>query len=373
MIYLDQAATTQLCDKAKEAMEPYLKGAYGNPSSIYELGEKAKDAIEESRTIIANTIHCKPENIIFTSGGTESDNWVLENAATKNQTILTSFIEHHAILNKCRQLQCRGNEVNYICTDKEGIVNLNLLKENIIPGHTLISVMYANNEIGTIEPIDKIGKIAKLYHAELHTDAVQAFCHVPINVDELQVDYLSASGHKIHGPKGVGFLYVKDPEKFTPFVYGGEQERGRRAGTENVAGIVGMGAAVQESVSNLEKRIKKEQWLRNYLAQKVVREIPGCRINGSVKRRLPGNLNLYIEGIEGASMVVLMGNDDICISAGSACSSSQKGPSHVLKALGQEDEEAFSAIRLTLDYTNTKEEIDRTVYCLKENVKQFRK
>jgi cysteine desulfurase len=298
---------------------------------------------------------------------------VLQNGAERGKLILTSTIEHHAILNPCKQLQSSGARVCYIPTDRKGRVNLRLLKENIEPGNTLISVMFANNEVGTIEPIEQIGEIAKKNQAELHTDAVQAFCHVPIDVEKMNLDYFSASGHKFHGPKGVGFLYVRFPENFKPMIYGGEQERGYRAGTENVAGIVGMGAAVKEQMETIMERIRKEQQLRNYLADRIFREIPRCRINGTRENRLPGNLNLYIEGIEGAAMVVLMGNDGICISAGSACASGSEGPSHVLKALGQSDYEAYSAIRLTLDATNTKEEIDRTVECLKRNVERVRK
>ncbi len=373
MIYLDQAATTKVCDEAKEAMEPFLRDSYGNPSSLYELGERAKEAVEESRRIIAESIHCSPEHIFFTSGGTESDNWVLEHAFLKGRQILTSTVEHHAILNKCQQIQNRGGEVCFLPTDSEGKIRLNLLEENIVPRKSLVSVMFANNEVGTIEPVEEIGNIVKKNHCEFHTDAVQAFCHVPIDVEKMGIDYLSASGHKIHGPKGVGFLYVRNYQDFLPMIYGGEQERGMRAGTENVPGIVGMGAAVKVQMHNLSEKIRREERLRNYLANRILREIPGCRVNGSVHRRLPGNLNVSIEGIEGAAMVTLMSDDEICISAGSACASGQAGPSHVLKALGQSDEQAYRAIRLTLDDTNIKEEIDRTVECLKQNVNRFRR
>ncbi|MCR5736519.1 MAG: cysteine desulfurase [Eubacterium sp.] len=373
MIYLDQAATTKVCDEAKEAMEPFLRDLYGNPSSLYELGETAKEAVEESRRIIAKAIHCTPEHIFFTSGGTESDNWVLEQAFLKGRPIFTSTIEHHAILNKCRQIQSRGGDVCYLPTDSKGVIQLKLLEENIVSGTSLVSVMFANNEVGTMEPVEEIGNIAKKKHCEFHTDAVQAFCHVPIDVERMGIDYLSASGHKIHGPKGVGFLYVRNYQNFLPMIYGGEQEQGRRPGTENVPGIVGMGAAVKVQMKNLSEKIHREERLRNYLANRILREIPGCTVNGSASRRLPGNLNLSIAGIEGAAMVTLMSDDEICISAGSACASGQAGPSHVLKALGQSDEQAYRAIRLTLDYTNTKEEIDRTVECLKRNVNRFRR
>ena len=372
MIYLDQAATTQLCEEAKEAMEPFLKESYGNPSAIYELGEQAKEAIEEGREIIAEALHCDSKQIFFTSGGTESDNWVLENAALKNRRILTSTIEHHAVLNKCKELQSRGSGVTYIPTDSKGIVDLQLLDKNIEEGNSLVSIMFANNEVGTIEPIKRIAQIVHGKRGEFHTDAVQAFCHVPIDVKQLGIDYLSASSHKFHGPKGVGFLYVKNYEKFSLMIYGGEQERGYRAGTENVAGIVGMAAAVKVQIKHLKERMVREQGMRNYLMERILHEIPGCVVNGSLPWRLPGNLNVSIRGIQGAAMVILMGEEDICISAGSACASGQKGPSHVLKALGMTDEQAYSAIRLTLDASNTKEELDRTVECLKQNVARVR-
>lgn len=373
MIYLDNAATTKLSERAEQAMEPYLKNLYGNPSSIYELGEQSKKAVSESRQIIARALFCAPENIFFTSGGTESDNWVLENAMEQGKHIITSQIEHHAVLNKCRKLQGQGANVTYIGTDREGTVNLAQLENNIVSENTLISVMTANNEVGTIEPVSEIGRIAHRHRALFHTDAVQAFGHIPINVNRMNIDFLSASAHKFHGPKGVGFLYVRNPENFGPMIYGGEQERGYRSGTENVAGIVGMGAAAQEAIEQMENRMRREQKLRNYLAERLVREIPDTRINGSTRHRLPGNLNVSFAGVEGAALVVLMDEEGICISAGSACSSSDTSPSHVLKALGQSDEETYEAVRLTLNFENTREEIDYTVQKLKEMVAQMRK
>ncbi len=373
MIYLDNAATTRLSERAKQAMEPYLKDLYGNPSAIYEFGETSKKAVRESREIIAGALHCAPENIFFTSGGTESDNWVLEHAMKQGKYITTSQIEHHAILNKCRQLQGQGANVTYIGTDREGTINLPQLENNIVEGNTLISVMTANNEVGTIEPVSEIGRIAHRHHALFHTDAVQAFGHIPINVNRMNIDFLSASAHKFHGPKGVGFLYVREPEKFAPMIYGGEQERGYRSGTENVAGIVGMGEAAKEAMEQMDNRMRKEQKLRNYLAERLMREIPYTRINGSTRHRLPGNLNLSFAGVEGAALVVLMDENQICISAGSACSASDTNPSHVLKALGQSDEEAYEAVRISLNFENTRDEIDFTIRKFQEIVIQMRK
>lgn len=368
MIYLDNAATTKLSDAAREVMEPYLNERYGNPSGIYSLGEQAKEAIEESRSIIAKMLHTNPENIFFTSGGTESDNWVLEQAAKTDAHIITTQIEHHAILNKCHELQSKGIEVSYIGVNKEGVVDLKELENNITSENTLISVMYANNEIGTIEPIAKIGQIAKKYGVRFHTDAVQAFGHIPIDVLKTNLDFFSASAHKFHGPKGVGFLYAKNPEQLQPFIHGGGQEREHRAGTENVAGIVGMGVAAKEAGEQMRTRIKKEIALRNYLANRILREVPNVSVNGPIINRLPGNINLAFKGINGTSLVVMMNDDDICISAGSACASSDEGPSHVLKALGQSDEHSYEAIRMTLNYQNTKEEIDYVINKIKENV-----
>ena len=372
MIYLDNAATTRISEKAVAAMEPYLNERYGNPSGIYNLAKISKKVVEDTREKIANAINAKPENIFFTSGGTESDNWVLDNAQNFGRQIITSKIEHHAILNKCASLEKKGMRVSYIGTDRYGMVNPYDIESAIDGDTALISVMFANNEVGTIEPIGAIGKIARKRNIIFHTDAVQAFCHVPIDVEEDNIDLLSASSHKFHGPKGVGFLYVRNPKKMQPFIYGGSQERSKRAGTENVVGIVGMGAAVQETIENLSARMEKERNLRDYLIERVLGEIPCTRLNGHPTKRLPGNANFTIAGIDGTSLVVLMDNDNICVSSGSACSAGNDAPSHVIKAIGIPDSYAYGTIRITLCADNTKEEIDYTISRLKENVIMMR-
>lgn len=372
MIYLDNAATTKMCDKALQAMEPYLNEMYGNPSGIYNLSKKAKEMVEKARENIAYAIHAKPENIFFTSGGTESDNWVLENAQNFGRHIITSSIEHHAILNKCARLEKEGMEITYIGTNREGLINPYEIKDNIRNDTALISIMFANNEIGTIQPIKEIGEIAKEHNIMFHTDAVQAFCHVPIDVEEYGIDMMSASSHKFHGPKGIGFLYVREPEKMFPLIYGGGQEKGKRAGTENVIGIAGMSAAVVETMGNLNIRMKKEIELRNYLINRVLREIPYVRLNGHGTKRLPGNVNFTIAGVDGTSLVVLMDNDGICISSGSACSAGNDALSHVIQAIGIPEQYAYGTIRITLCADNTKEELDYVIQKLKDNVRKMR-
>lgn len=373
MIYLDNAATTKISEMAIDAMKPYLKERYGNPSGIYNMARTTKEAVEKARENIAQAINCKPENIFFTSGGTEADNWVLNNAGGKGHHIITSKIEHHAILNKCAQLEEEGADVTYLDTDKEGMVPPDYIKEKIRDGTSLISVMFANNEIGTIEPITEIGKIARKNNILFHTDAVQAFGHVPIDVEAMNIDMLSASGHKFHGPKGVGFLYIRHPENISSLLYGGGQESGKRAGTENVAGIVGMSAAVSEARENMNMRIRKETEMRNYLISRVLNEIPYARLNGHPYKRLPGNTNFTFAGINGTSLVVLMDGDGICISAGSACSSGSEKPSHVITAIGLPEELAYGTVRLTLCSENTIDEINYTVDRLKENIYRLRK
>ena len=271
MIYLDNAATTKICDRAVHAMEPYLNDMYGNPSGIYNLSRMSKEVVDKARENIACAIHAEPENIFFTSGGTESDNWVLENATRYGGHIITSQIEHHAILNKCESLNKKGMDISYVGTDRTGMINPYDVENEIRDDTALISVMFANNEIGTIEPIREIGRIAQERNIVFHTDAVQAFGHVPIDVDAMNIDMLSASGHKFHGPKGIGFLYIRNPEKMQSMIYGGGQEKGKRAGTENVAGIAGMSAAIEEVMENLNERIKRETELRNYLINRVLR------------------------------------------------------------------------------------------------------
>lgn len=372
MIYLDNAATTKICSKAIRKMEPFLKDYFGNPSGIYELGEKSKNVIDETREIIADALHCGKENVFFTSGGTESDNWVLNNAKNYGRHIITSQIEHHAVLNKCRSLEDEGIQTTYVDVDKNGMVNIERIEDSINNDTSLISIMFANNEIGTIQPIRMIGEIANRNNVPFHTDAVQAFGHIPINVDDMKIDMLSASSHKFHGPKGVGFLYVRDFERMYTMIHGGGQERGKRAGTENVAGIAGMGAAAKEAIDNMKKRLKKETDLRNYLIRRIMGEVPYTKLNGHSTERLPGNANFTFAGIDGASLVVLMDNEGICISSGSACSAGSGEPSHVITALGISKEVSYGTVRLTLSYETTKQEIDYTVYRLKENIRKLR-
>lgn len=373
MIYLDNAATTKISDTAIEAMEPYLNEMYGNPSGVYNMSRMTREIVEEARGNIAEALGTQPENIFFTSGGTESDNWVLNNAKSKGNHIITSKIEHHAILNKCAQLEKEGMQITYMDTDSTGMVNPREIEKNINNETALISIMFANNEIGTIEPIAEIGRIARNNNVLFHTDAVQAFGHVPIDVEQMNIDMLSASSHKFHGPKGVGFLYVRNPENMSPLLYGGGQESGRRAGTENVAGIVGMSAAISEAMKNMGKRIRKETEMRNYLINRVLNEIPYVRLNGHPSKRLPGNTSFTFAGINGTSLVVLMDNDGICVSAGSACSSGSEKPSHVITAIGLPEELAYGTVRLTLSSENTMEEINYTIYKLKENVYRLRR
>ena len=373
MIYLDNAATTKISDKAIAAMEPYLNELYGNPSGVYNIAQKARNIVEEARNNIARALNCNSDNIFFTSGGTESDNWALNNAKYRGRHIITSKIEHHAILNKCNQLEQEGVKVTYVDPNEEGIISPQKKKKKIEEDTSLVSIMFANNEIGTIEPISEMGKVAHKKNVVFHTDAVQAFGHIPIDVNEMNIDLLSASGHKFHGPKGVGFLYVKSPDKILPLIYGGGQEKGKRSGTENVAGIAGMNAAIVEAMKNMKERIKKETEMRDYLIGRVLSEIPYARINGHATKRLPGNANFTFEGIDGTSLVVLMDNDDICISAGSACSAGSEDPSHVISAIGVPKDKVFGTIRITLCSENTKEEIDYTIQQLKKNVNELRR
>lgn len=373
MIYLDNAATTKISDVAIAAMEPYLNDMYGNPSGVYNMGRLARETVEEARESIAKAINCNAENIFFTSGGTESDNWVLDNAGHKGSHIITTQIEHHAILNKCAKLEQDGTNVTYMNVDENGKVSPWQIEKNIKENTSLISVMFANNEIGTIEPIEEIGKMAHGKNVWFHTDAVQAFGHIPIDVEALRIDMLSASSHKFHGPKGVGFLYIRNPKEMSPLLYGGGQEKGKRPGTENVAGIAGMSAAVKDAVKNMDFRIKKEIKMRNYLINRILNEIPYAKLNGHPSDRLPGNVNFTFAGVDGTSLVVMMDNDGICISAGSACSSGSDKPSHVISAIGIPEEYAYGTVRLTLCSQNTMEEINYTIQRLKENIYRLRK
>ncbi len=365
MIYLDNAATTKVADSVVDAMLPYFKEYYGNASSIYQLGAKSKEALDESREYIAGTLGAKTNEIYFTAGGSESDNWAIKATADayarKGKHIITSAIEHHAVLHTCEYLEKHGYEVTYVGVDENGVIKLDELKAAIRPDTILISVMFANNEIGTIQPIKEIGEIAKEHDILFHTDAVQAYAQVPINVDEMHIDMLSASGHKLNGPKGIGFLYIRKGIKIRSFVHGGQQERGRRAGTENIPGIVGLAAAAKHSFSMLEEKMKKEIELRDYLISRIEAEIPYCRLNGDRKKRLPNNVNFSFQFIEGESMLILLDSKGIAASSGSACTSGSLDPSHVLLAIGLPHEIAHGSLRLTMSEENTKEEMDYVV------------
>lgn len=376
MIYLDNAATTKTRPEVVEAMLPYFTEFYGNPSSVYTFSAKSKEAVTKAREIIADSLGVKSNEIYFTAGGSEADNWALVAAAeayeAKGKHIITSKIEHHAILHTCEYLEKRGYEVTYLDVDENGVVKLDELKKAIRPDTILISIMFANNEIGTIEPIKEIGAIAKEHGILFHTDAVQAYGHVPISADEYNIDMLSASGHKINGPKGIGFLYIRKGVKIRSFIHGGAQERRRRAGTENVPGIVGFGKAVQLAMDEMEERAKKEVEMREYLMEKVLREVPFTRINGSRTSRLPNNINFAFQFIEGESLLIKLDMAGICGSSGSACTSGSLDPSHVLLAIGLPHEIAHGSLRLTLSEENTMEEMDITADKIKEIVAYLR-
>ena len=375
-IYLDHAATTPARPEVVEAMLPYFTESFGNPSSVYTFSQKNKAKITECRELIAKTLGAKSNEIYFTAGGSESDNWALkataEAYAEKGKHIITTKIEHHAILHTAQYLESRGFEVTYLDVDENGLVKLDQLKAAIRPDTILISVMFANNEIGTIEPIKEIGEIAKEHGIIFHTDAVQAYGQVPINVDECHIDMLSASGHKLNGPKGIGFLYIRTGLKLRSFVHGGAQERSRRAGTENVTGIVGLAKAAEIAFATMEERTKKECELRDYLIDRVLAEVPYARLNGHRSKRLPNNVNISFQFIEGESMLIMLDMAGICGSSGSACTSGSLDPSHVLLAIGLPHEIAHGSLRLTLGDENTKEEMDDVVDKIKEIVEKLR-
>ena len=376
IIYLDHAATTKCAPEAVQAMLPYFTEYYGNASTIYQLGAQSKKAIQNTRSKIAESLHADSSEIYFTAGGSESDNWALvataEAYASKGKHIITSKIEHHAILHTCEYLEKRGFQITYVDVDANGIVKLDELEKAIRPDTILISIMFANNEIGTIQPIEEIGRIAKEKGILFHTDAVQAYGHVPIDVEALHIDMLSASGHKLNGPKGIGFLYIRKGVKIRSFVHGGAQERGRRAGTENVPGIVGLGVAIEKAFSGMEERIQKETKMRDYLIERIEKEIPYCRLNGDRVKRLPGNVNFSFEFIEGESLLIMLDMKKICASSGSACTSGSLDPSHVLLAIGLPHEIAHGSLRLTLDHENTMEEMDYVVDAVREIVEKLR-
>ena len=376
LIYLDNAATTQVYPEVLDAMLPYFTEYYGNPSAIYSFAGESKKAVDEARTNVAALINARTEDIYFTGGGSESDNWALKATAeayeSKGKHIITSRIEHHAILHTCAYLEQKGYEVTYLDVDEDGKISLEELEKAIRPDTILISIMSANNEIGTIQPIKEIGKIAHDHGVLFHTDAVQAFGHIPIDVEEMNIDMLSASGHKINGPKGIGVMYIRKGVKIRSFIHGGAQERKRRAGTHNVPGIVGIGTAAKLAKENMEERSAKEIALRDHLIERVLKEIPYTRLNGHRTDRLPNNANFCFRFIEGESMLILLDQAGICGSSGSACTSGSLDPSHVLLAIGLPHEIAHGSLRMTLGADTTKEDIDYTVDQLKEIVAHLR-
>ena len=376
LIYLDNAATTATRPEVTEAMLPYFSEKYGNPSSLYSLAKESNAAVTQAREIIAGSIGAKPNEIYFTAGGTEADNWALiataEAYESKGRHIITTKIEHHAILETCKYLEKRGFEVTYVGVDEDGFIRMDELRAAIRPDTILISVMYANNEIGTIQPVREIGELAREHGVLFHTDAVQAYCQVPINVDENCIDMMSASAHKLYGPKGIGFLYIRKGIKTRSFIHGGDQERRRRAGTENVPAIVGFAKAVEIGMETMKERDDKERELRNYLIDRVLAEVPYVRLNGPRDHRLPGNASFCFNFVEGESLLMRLDNKGVCISTGSACTSSSLEPSHVLLAIGVPVEIAHGSIRVTLNASNTKEEIDYVVDAIKEVVETTR-
>ena len=376
LIYMDNAATTQVYPEVLNEMLPYFTEHYGNPSAIYSFAGEAKRGVDHAREIVAKAIGAKTEEIYFTGGGSESDNWALkataEAYANKGKHIITTSIEHHAILHSAQWLEKHGYEVTYVGVDEDGKVKLDELEAAIRPDTILISVMAANNEIGTIQPLKEIGAIAKKHGVLFHTDAVQAFAHIPIDVDEMNIDMLSASGHKINGPKGIGIMYIRKGVKIRSFIHGGAQERQRRAGTHNVPGIVGIGKATEISIANMEKNNEYEIKLRDHLIERVLNEIPYSRLNGHRTDRLPNNANFCFRFIEGESMLILLDQAGICGSSGSACTSGSLDPSHVLLAIGLPHEIAHGSLRLTISEKTTMEDIDYTVDTLKKIIERLR-
>ncbi len=376
LIYLDNAATTRVSEGVLAAMLPYFRERYGNPSSIYEFSMQSKKALVTAREEIAALIGCEPSEIYFTSGGSEADNWALcgiaEALGSKGKHIITTKIEHHAVLHACEWLEKKGWRVSYIGVDENGIVKMQELRRAVSSETVLISVMAANNEIGTIQPIAEIGQLARERGIYFHTDAVQAFGHIPLNVHAMNIDMMAASGHKLCGPKGIGFLYVRQGIPLPAMIHGGGQERGRRAGTENLPGIVGFGQAAHEAKETMQERAARQSALRDYFMDEVCRRIPYVRVNGSRKNRLPNNVNFSFQFVEGESLLIMLDMQGICASSGSACTAGSLEPSHVLMALGLPEEVAHGAIRFTLSHETTKEEIDFVIDKMEEIVAKLR-
>lgn len=373
MIYMDNAATTKVTDSVLDAMLPYLRENYGNASAIYSLGQKSRAAIENSRIKIAEILKTKPSEIYFTSSGTESDNWVIKESLNPREKhhIISSRIEHPAILNSLKAVKRLGSDYSLISVDQEGFVNLDELSEKIRDNTKLISIMFANNEIGTIEPIEEISKIAREKNILLHTDAVQAMGNVKFNLRDLDVDMLSISGHKLGAPKGIGILYIKEGTEISPFINGGEQERGMRASTENVASIVGIGRALEDAYADIDANIEYTRDLRDYTIEKLL-NIDGIILNGPREKRLPGNINITLKDTKPQTMVQYLDMYDICVSSGSACAAGSINPSHVLRAIGRSEEDSLSMLRLSLNHNNTREECDYVVEKISQGMKKFK-
>ena len=377
MYYFDNAATTKLEPKVLESMLPYLNENYGNASSIYSLGQKSKDAIETAREKVANSLGCESKNIFFTSSGSESDNWAIKGVAFANRDkgnhIITTSIEHHAVLDTCDYLKKHGFEITYLPVKKNGIVDLEQLKKEIRNDTILISVMYANNEIGTIQPVEQIGEIAKEKGIYLHTDAVQAIGNIEINLDNLNVDLLTLAGHKFNGPKGIGALYIKDGVKIDNLIHGGGQEKGKRASTENIANIVGLGTAIELATKDIKKKTKYLTLLREICIEGIMKKIPDTILNGDAEKRLPGNVNVCFKYIEGESILLMLDQLGICASSGSACTSGSLDPSHVLLAIGLPHEIAHGSLRLSFSKDNTKKEVEYLLDVLPDIVEKLRR
>lgn len=369
---MDHAATTEMLPEVREAMEPYLREEYGNASTSYEMGVRMHDVLEDARAKIARVIDAQPEEIFFTSGGSESDNWVIKNVAGEKKHIgkhiITTKIEHHAILRSCQYLESLGYEVTYLDVDDYGLVRAEDVANALRDDTTLVSVMTGNNEIGTIEPIAEIGAFLRTKGVAFHTDAVQAVGQIPLSMSRIPVDYLSASAHKFHGPKGVGFLFVRKDQDLPSFIHGGSQERGKRAGTENIAGIVGMAEALSIAAHEMPYTRNRLIRLRNYFVERVRHEIPQSRLNGHPYKRLPGNVNFSFAGIDATALLVLLEEEEICASAGSACNTGQTRISHVIEAIRVPEEYAAGSVRFTMGRETTKRDVDACVDALKRSV-----
>ncbi|MCI8425470.1 MAG: cysteine desulfurase NifS [Adlercreutzia sp.] len=375
-IYLDHASTTPVREEVVEAMVPYFSEKFGNPSSIYPLGQEASDAVAEAREVLAGVIGAKPREIFFTSGGTESDNWAIKGFAranaAKGKHIITSAIEHHAVLRTCQALEREGFEVTYLPVDEHGLVRMEDFKAAMRPDTILATIMFANNEIGTIEPIAELAAAAHEAGVVFHTDAVQAFGHEPIDVNEMGIDMLSASSHKIYGPKGVGLLYVRKGVKLENLIDGGQQERGKRGSTENVPGIIGFAEAAKLAQADLAPEHDRQLALRDHAIKRILAEIPAAKLNGSWESRLANNVNFSFEFIEGEGMLLQLAARGICVSSGSACTSGSLDPSHVLLAIGLPHEIAHGSLRMTIGRATTKEDVDFAIDSLKTTLANLR-